>query len=370
MIEYVEIRNSEREIVGIVDNFKSIIWHGEYYGTGDFEIYAPCTPLNLALLVENNFVTRPDEENVGIIEKIEYTFSATDGRMIVAAGRFAKSILDRRIIYNLENVHSQQTIVLQGNIETAARQVVTDNAINCAFDSERNISILALGAMSGTINQEITNETGNPATLQIWGENLLTWTDEFLKKYKCGARVVLNSNKILEYVCYEGKNRAIDNTDGNEPVIFSQDFENLISSQFSIDTTKYKNAAIVGGTGDASNKDFSVARYTDKTGINRREVLINAENLKKGTSIQDYWKYLEQLETTGFQKLDSFQIVETFDGEINLNSLTFKYKTNYNIGDIITMQDSETKLFKNTRIVEITEIQDSNGYQLTGKYET
>ena len=48
-IEYVEIRNPQREIIGICDAFNSIIWRPEYYGTGDFEIYAPCSPLNLSL---------------------------------------------------------------------------------------------------------------------------------------------------------------------------------------------------------------------------------------------------------------------------------------------------------------------------------
>lgn len=44
MIEYVEVRSaSTREIIGIIDNSKSIIWHDVYYGVGDFEIYAPCT---------------------------------------------------------------------------------------------------------------------------------------------------------------------------------------------------------------------------------------------------------------------------------------------------------------------------------------
>ena len=63
-------------------------------------------------------------------------------------------------------------------------------------------------------------------------------------------------------------------------------------------------------------------------------------------------------------------ILRTFAGEINLNSLTFKYKTNYNLGDIITVQDSETNIFINTRIVEITEVQDEKGYSISGKYES
>ena len=38
MISYVEILNTERELIGIIDTAKSIIWHSVYFGVGDFEI--------------------------------------------------------------------------------------------------------------------------------------------------------------------------------------------------------------------------------------------------------------------------------------------------------------------------------------------
>ena len=63
MIEYVEIRSAEtRELLGIVDTAKSIIWHRMYYGIGDFEVYAPCSSKNVVLLVEGNYVTRNANE--------------------------------------------------------------------------------------------------------------------------------------------------------------------------------------------------------------------------------------------------------------------------------------------------------------------
>ena len=38
-IEYVEIRNTNAEVIGIIDAAQSIIWHSVYFGVGDFEIY-------------------------------------------------------------------------------------------------------------------------------------------------------------------------------------------------------------------------------------------------------------------------------------------------------------------------------------------
>ena len=39
MIDFVEIRDKNRVLLGVIDNADSIIWHPLYYGTGDFEIY-------------------------------------------------------------------------------------------------------------------------------------------------------------------------------------------------------------------------------------------------------------------------------------------------------------------------------------------
>ena len=116
-IDYVEIRNESTNLIGIIDTAKSIIWHSVYFGVGDFEIYAQASPEIVTLLQAGNLVTRPDDLEVGISEKINITDNEQDGRMIIASGRFAKSILERRLIYNLSGTVNTPTI-LKGNVET------------------------------------------------------------------------------------------------------------------------------------------------------------------------------------------------------------------------------------------------------------
>lgn len=376
-IEYLEIRNQNFEIAGICDVFKSLIWHVVYFGVGDFEIYAPVNPYNLALLIEDNYVTRPNDDNIGIIETVDYTYSAQDGRMIVATGRFAKSILDRRLACDIRGFsggyYQPYPYVLSGNVVGNCMLLIS----NCAIDSsltERNISQLVLGARYESY-KEIVDDNGNPTKIQVLNENLLTWTDEFLKKYGLAAHVKLNANNKLEYTVYEGKNRAVDNTAGNAPVIFSQDYENLISSDFKANKAIYKNQIIVGGESDNDGRYYFISEPTE-TGISRRETYLDASKTSHKyisggieTTMSDA-EYKATLAAIGSQKLAELANYCTFDGEINLNSLTFVYKSNYDIGDIVTIQDSDTKIFSNVRILEITEVQDENGYQLTGKYES
>lgn len=373
MIEYIEVRAANtREIIGIVDTAKSIIWHCCYYDVGDFEIYCPCTPENVALLEVGNYVTRPNDDNVGLIESLQVTYDAQNGRMLVVSGRMAKSILTRRIIYRISGTSVSPTI-LSGNVETAARSVVTANAISCPFDSARNISILELGAHSGTTDVIIDDE-GNPTTKQVTYENLMSWTDEFLREYGIGSRVILSAAGKLQFVCFKGRDKSIDNLQGNEPVIFSQQFDNLISSNYQYNEADYKNAALIGGEGEGTAR-FCALYIPQQTGFERREIFIDASQTSQTyedehgdeQTLTDA-EYIAQLQGIATQQLAESRITETFDGEVNVTNNVYKYGIDYSLGDIITIEDNEIGLYINTRIIEVTEVQDDNGYNISVVY--
>lgn len=373
-IEYVEIRSaSTREMIGIVDTAKSVIWHRKYYSVGDFEIYAPCTPENITVLTEGNYVTRFNDPEVGIIESLQVTYDADDGRMIVAKGRFAKSIIDRRIIYKLSG-HSVSPTVLRGKVEDAARSLVTQNAISCSFDSGRNIPQLVLGAYAGYA-QKIVDDNGYAAQKQVTHSNLLTYSDSLLEEYGMGAYCLLNSDRKLAYTVFRGADRSVDNSEGNGPVVFSQDFDNLLSSEYLFDSSNLKNTALIGGTGEGEERFHSILKNDSVAGLDRREIFVDASSTSKTykdesdvdqTFTDD--EYNEQLITLGRQNVAKQSIVETFDGDIDLTNGSFLYGRDFNIGDIVTVQDVEIGLYINPRILEITEVQDEDGYQISAKY--
>ena len=373
MIEYVEIRSAtNRELIGIVDTAKSIIWHMVYYGVGDFEVYAPCTPENISLLVAGNYVTRYDSRNVGLIESVNITYNEQDGRMIVASGRFAKSLLERRIIYKRSGYRVSPTI-LKGNVEAAARSLVSANAINCAFDSGRNMQELVLGKY-GNLEPVIVDDSGGTAEKQVTHDVLLTYTDSLLQEYGMGAYCALDANNKLAYTVFVGVDRSVDNGE-NEPVIFSQDFDNLISTDYVYDISSLRNTVLIGGEGEGEERFYSIIKNSSVTGSDRRELFLDSSSIKKTyTDDDDKEKtltdaeYNQQLKAHGMQEVPKHTIIETFDGEIDLTSSVLKYGRDYDLGDIVTIQDNEIDRYINTRILEITEVQDENGYQIDAKY--
>lgn len=398
MIDYVEIRRkADRELIGIIDTAKSIIWKSDYYGTGQFEIFVPSTPENIEMLAEENYVTRQNNSECGIIEHIEITEDSTEGKMIVASGRFVKSILDRRIIFSAvfsgsgnNYIWNCKASVLKGNMESAVRKVIYDNAINAIGERGEVGSYRNMPEIFWT-DDDITNpkdDNGDPikiitqddngtqsdAEKQVTYKNLLEYTDAVLKEYSCGARMWLDNDLLkFRYQVYKGEDRSIDSTK-NEPIIFSKEFDNLISSNYTIDSAEYKTTALIGGEGEGAERKCAFV-YSWISGLDRREVFVDASTIAStyrdaNGEEQQYSLdvYRKQLETQGRQTIAELQKIETFDGEIDVTNSQFKYDRDFFLGDVVTIEDKDMGKYINARIVAVTEVQDDNGYQIEIEY--
>lgn len=372
MIEYVEVRNGARDLIGIIDTAASVIWETAYFSTGRFEIYIQATPRTVQMLEVGNFVTRPNDVNIGIIESINITYSQQDGRMIIAAGRFAKSILDRRLIYNLTGT-SLTPSVSRGLVEVAVRKLVNDNII-ASSRAYRNIPFIKLGELKN-IAMQILSETGETSQAQTSFANLLTYTDTMLQTYGLGAYMSLDrATKNLLYNVLEGKDRSFGNAGGYAPVVFSQDFDNLFSSNYKYDTTALKTTALIGGEGEGTER-FCVMVGDAASGLARREVFVDASSQSKkykddADKEQTYTnaEYTAILKSTGSQNLAQLSTVQTFKGEIDVMNSGYVFGEDFSVGDIVTVHDVDLGAAINTRILTATEVQDTDGYLLSVTY--
>lgn len=388
MIDYVEIRNkSARELIGIIDTAQSIIWKSSFYGVGEFEIYTEFTDTARSLLVPGNYVTRPDNEECGIIERIE--ISGLSDKMIVASGRFVKSILDRRIVYfasrigaGINYMWSCQGMTLSGNVELAVRNLIKSTAIDAVgFDpvdiKNRNIpeiywtdddlSNIPIIITSGT-------STETEAEKQVTYKNLLDYSDEVLKEYELGAKMWLDLDRLLfRYKIYQGIDRSVDNKDGNNPVIFSADFDNIETVSYIFDDSVTKTTAIIGGEGQGISRKCALVG-TELIGLDRRETFIDASNIsqsyKNGDNDEQYTnvEYSAMLEGQGRITLSNLSKTETFSGSIDTVNSQFKYGIDYNLGDLVTVQDKDIGKYINTRVLSVTECQNETGYNIDIEY--
>lgn len=372
MIEYVEIRDTNRNLIGIVDTAESIIWESSYYSTGRFEVYVQANSETIPLLQVGNYVTRPNERNIGIIEGINITYLPVYGRMIIASGRFAKSILDRRLIYTLRG-NSITPTISSGLVEAAVRNLVNKNIIASSL-SRRNIPFIKLGTLQN-ITKRIVDDNGNSARMQTSYGNLLEYTDTMLQEFGLGAYMSLDyaTNNLL-YNVFEGADRSASNTQGNNPVVFSQEYDNLVSTDYRYETVTEKTTALIGGEGEGTERYFVMIGDT-ASGIARKEVMVDASGQSRTYEDEDETEhtytdaeYAELLKSYALKEMEEYQIVQTFSGEVDVSHSDLVYGVDYNVGDIITIHDMQLSLYMNTRILTATEVQDSSGYKLSITY--
>ena len=357
MIEYLEIRDKSRGFIGVIDTATSIIWSEEYYGAGAFEIYTALNDNAKRLLTIGYFVTKNGSNRAGIIESVEYQDNAQDGAVIIARGRMAKSILDRRLAYTIDG-HTITPQKMSGNVATAAQSIVNLNAGEGA-SANRQLDGLALGSTGG-ITKTITT-AGDPTTRQSSYRNLLEFTDSVLEEYECGARLRL-SGTSLYYDVFEGADHT---STSDSPIIFSLDFENLLSADYLKDVENFKNFALIGGEGEGLDRFFAL--YNDSaSGYNRREVFVDALSINRkyedGGETKTYTdsQYTKMLQGQAQTELKERIVTEEFSGELAGGN----YGIDFDIGDMVTVQDNRLGILADVRILQVDEIQDISGYSV------
>lgn len=330
--------------MGIIDDATSVIWAKRYYEHGDFEIYIRASANAAELLQAGHFVTRQDDDAIGIIEGIRITTSTEEGDYIIATGIMMDGITKRRII----NV---QTVV-SGTAEACVRKLITNNCI-----SSRPFPNFRLDENSAGITDR--------HRAQYTGDNLYEAITDICKSYGIGKRVVLGDDGAFVYQLYKGADRSENQTE-NPHVTFSGEFDNLANTEYSLDTASIKNFAYVAGEGQGRARKIATVSNGTPSGYDLREIWIDARDASTNEGEIDEAEYMEQLTTRGAEKL-SEAAGESFTGEI-INAYTYVYGVDYALGDIVTVKD-EYGHAVDVRIVEVIEAEDSTGRTIIPKFE-
>ena len=335
--------------LGLIEN-ANIIWTSRYYKTGDFQIIIPATDDNIALVNESYWVIRDDDEdNIGIIEDTTINNTSETGDQITIVGGLSPKVLFRRII-------SQQT-QLYGNVQTNIRNLVLQNVIN-PTKQERKIACIELGELSEDITEKIE--------MQTTGDNLLTKIEEICETYSIGFRMPLRNGKLY-FELYKGIDRSY-NQNENPWVVFAEEYDNLIESEYYYLTSDLKNVFLIAGEGEGLDRKVlwgaSKGNETTIKDLDRYEVYVDQRDLSSNEEDISNEEYTKQLNDEG--KANLVSISQAFSGKIILNNVVYGKQKNGGdvfLGDIVTIKNWGVSI--NARIIETIESQDENGKVIT-----
>lgn len=366
-IEYAEIYDATTfRLLGVVDLFKSIIWHSCYYDIGDFEIYCNLSENNKRLLKRGHWVKIPISDEVAIIEGVQTTYTAQDGYMLIVTGRMATSILDRRLIYQRTGNRCYPALV-SGNVQDAINLLINFCLINPSNIRRRWNKLSTF--IESTSEAIITDETGARTERQVTYDNLSDYIIGLLKEYNLGARMTFSGNG-LRYVQYKGSEL---------PLVFSTEFDNLVSSDYTENEQSYKNVALISGAetqdaeGNTIKPQTTILYDSAYSGLERRELYVDGssidaykeeENAEGEREKYPESEYQSMLQGLGMTKLAEVKNIVSLSGVINMISARERFRKDYNLGDTVFIEDSRLKVRVRTRILEATEVQDENGYNI------
>lgn len=340
----IYVLDTSFNVTAVIDEYISVIWTRRYFTYGDFELYMSAEERTLGILKEGLYLVREEDvseneyRNVMIISNREITTDAENGDNLIVTGYCLKSILRRRVV-------SSQTI-LSGKVANCIRQLIRDNIIS-PTDTRRKISNFVFGTDS-----ILTSKT---MSMQITGNNLSDAIAEICTTYGYGYDVYIrNGNFVFEI--YEGADRSYDQS-ANPYVVFSSEFDNLISSDYKQNRDTYANAVYVAGEGEGVNrKKVSVGTTT---GLNRYEIWVDARNSSTNNGEISDSDYLAMLRNEGTEALSERVVTTSFEGEVD-NTVNYTIGVDYFLGDLVQVEN-DYGISANTRIIEVIESEDENG---------
>ena len=368
--------------IHIIDTFVNVIWANRYNTVGDCELVISASVDNFNKIKESKYISRNDDEMVCEIKKIELKTDEENGNQLIITGLDVKNILKQRIVEKQTNFN--------GLVEDYIRTLIKDSIIN-PTNPDRKIKNFILADKKGfteTIREQVTYD------------NVGDKIEELCNQYGWGYKVTVSNGNFV-FSLFKGEDKS-------KYVTFSQNYDNISTTDYSKDDSNIKNIALIAGEGEG------IARKTttigNGVGINRHELYVDARDVSSSIDYDEllnsypngtqkninnviYYQvngkniailtkneqgevtevqlcndvYIENLKNIGYEKMADYKSVSSFSGEV-IVGINYQYKKDYNLGDIVKIVN-EYGISINVRISEIIENQDDNGYIMEPTFE-
>lgn len=344
----VLVMDNNLQVIGVIDQYESLLWTDRYNSAGDFEIYTQVNPKILDLAKVDRYLWRKGSEHMMIIESITIKVDVEDGEYVTIKGRSLESLLTRRIVWGLR--------IISGNVQNAIETLLNENLINPKMTTR----VMPNFRFKRTDDPAVTSLSMGEA--QFLGEDLYEAITKIIEVFNIGFKITLAEDDCFEFELYSGKDRSYEQL-ALPYVIFSPKFENLINSDFKTDYTNYKTTTLVAGEGE-DEEERTVIVGDEVLGYDRREVYTDAKdiNLVNDNVTRTEAEYTQLLLERGKESLKEQKPDSEFEGSAEVNKI-FKYGVDFFLGDVVQVADSYGNDAR-SRVVEVVTTQDTSGFNV------
>lgn len=333
----VQLLDSTYTVVRIIDEYISLNWSDRSRKVGEFELIIPASSDALAVIKPDMYLSILESDKLMIIEDIALATDVTEGDTVTVTGRSLESILDRRII------HPQ--LKTGTDVKAALEKIVNDNFVNPTNPSRKvpNLSIRQTSKWKSVSMEET----------EFYKDVVLDAVEDLCERYNVEYRILPEGEGDFVFEVYQGVDRSWDQEE-NPFVVFSNKFDNLISTNYILTNHSEKNACYVtyeatrtitdGGEGmvQVTTKNYVLAEKDGAIGLKRREMAVEseAESPDMSTALPtDIQKYLAAMREQGQTAMADSKEIEAMDGELDYYT-QFVYGRDYQVGDIVQVENA------------------------------
>ena len=360
----IEIINTNFELLGIITNFESLICVWNYYECGTFELTINKNKANTNKLKKDNMlIVNKRDDKILLIDKIA-TSTNKNTKTMKVTGYCIKGITKRRIVAtngydrvsedyaeNIQKHYLKNHLVesYYDNIRTPERDI---SWIKIAPSQNRGIKTVWQARLTNLHDEEkhISEDTG----LGWYGYLSRTEKCIYFDSLKGTDRTVnqvesLNTHKFLKDFTHEQlqayTHEQLQGTIKHPYIIFSEKKKNLLEGKTTDDNSNYKNVGYVAGKGE--NEDRLITVLGTATGFDRREVLIDLNNIED----------VDELKIEGQKKLDTDKIIQSIEGKV-YQIPNMEWEKDFFLGDLVTLESDG--IYEDKRIIQAKEIYERN----------
>lgn len=334
----IRILKPTLELQGEIDNYLSFSYLRRYHLPGEFQLVTNRKVQNADKLEINHLIMLgADKYKAGIIRYKEIKTNDKGEEILTVKGYTLGVITGQRIIIPPDGLAYD---IQEADGETVMKHYVRRNCLDMPGMEFPNLVIAP--------NQN----RGENTKWQSRYKNLAEELERLSRLTDLGWHIYLDLDlRKWIFDIYNGRDFSVSQSI-NPPVIFSPQFENVKSQEYTESLIGYGNYAIVAGQGEGAERKIAMVG-DDATGLDKHVIFVDARDIENTADLMP----------RGEAKLSEHKRNTSFQSEV-LPYGPFLYQKDWDVGDLVTVQNKDWELTMDVRITEVEEVYESGGFRL------
>lgn len=342
----------------IINGLTSKMWVERYREAGEFRFTGAASSGIREQLPLGSFISHTDTEEIMIVENHEIQDVKGEVPQIIVSGRGFETILESRVVGSNKYFPSFPITdhVLLADYSWNQAKLLVEQHIYMAYLLDPNDQIPYVEVRSSVSGSSVAAERS------IQRGDVYQRILELMEFDNIGIKVVRPgpwspagpSSTNVQLVFHVGEDRTSE-------IVFSYDTGEIESSDYLWSRKNDRNSALVSGR----YVEVRVDSLAD-IAYNRRTMYVDASDIDEmytevptdPTVLNSIYVKMEQ---RGREALAAQRSVALTKTEVSQDHVTVSYRTDFNVGDLITVSGAYEEVTSTRRISEFVEIEDETG---------